>query len=53
MVSELTTLGAQAEARPDGMLINGVERFGGGKVSSGSSGLRRMMMSPFGSFSGG
>ena len=34
MVSELTKLGVQAEARPDGMLINGVERLGGGKVSS-------------------
>ena len=34
MVSELTKLGGHAEARPDGMLINGVERLGGGKVSS-------------------
>ena len=34
MVSELTKLGGQAEARPDGMLINGIERLGGGKVSS-------------------
>jgi len=34
MVSELTKLGGQVEARPDGMVINGVERFDGGTVSS-------------------
>jgi len=34
MVSELTKLGGQVEARPDGMVINGVERLHGGNVSS-------------------
>ena len=34
MVSELGKLGAQVEARPDGMLITGVEQLSGGKVSS-------------------
>jgi 3-phosphoshikimate 1-carboxyvinyltransferase len=34
MVSELTKVGGQVEARPDGMVINGVERLDGGTVSS-------------------
>ncbi|MCK4507399.1 MAG: 3-phosphoshikimate 1-carboxyvinyltransferase [Desulfuromonadales bacterium] len=34
MVSELGKLGAQVEARPDGMVITGVEQLNGGKVSS-------------------
>jgi len=34
MVSELGKLGAQVEARPDGMVINGVEKLNGGEVSS-------------------
>ena len=34
MVSELTKLGGQVEARPDGMVIKGVERLHGGNVSS-------------------
>ncbi len=34
MVSELSKLGAQVEARPDGMVITGVEQLNGGKVSS-------------------
>jgi len=34
MVSELGKLGAQVEARPDGMVITGVEQLTAGKVSS-------------------
>ena len=34
MVSELGKLGAQVEARPDGMVITGVEQLNAGKVSS-------------------
>lgn len=34
MVNELGKLGAQVEARPDGMVISGVEQLNGGKVSS-------------------
>ncbi len=34
MVSELGKLGAQVEARPDGMVITGVEQLNGGKVTS-------------------
>ena len=34
MVSELGKLGAQVEARPDGMVITGVEQLNGGTVSS-------------------
>jgi 3-phosphoshikimate 1-carboxyvinyltransferase len=34
MVSELDKLGAGVEARPDGMVINGVEQLRGGTVSS-------------------
>jgi 3-phosphoshikimate 1-carboxyvinyltransferase len=34
MVSELGKLGAQVEARPDGMIITGVEQLNGGKVTS-------------------
>ncbi|RLB66263.1 MAG: 3-phosphoshikimate 1-carboxyvinyltransferase [Deltaproteobacteria bacterium] len=34
MVCELSKLGAQVEARPDGMVISGVEQLNGGKVSS-------------------
>jgi 3-phosphoshikimate 1-carboxyvinyltransferase len=34
MVSELGKLGAQVEGRPDGMVINGVEKLEGGQVSS-------------------
>jgi 3-phosphoshikimate 1-carboxyvinyltransferase len=34
MVSELGKLGAQVEARPDGMIITGVEQLEGGTVSS-------------------
>jgi 3-phosphoshikimate 1-carboxyvinyltransferase len=34
MVGELTKLGGQVEACPDGMVIEGVERFDGGRVSS-------------------
>lgn len=34
MVSELGTLGADVEARPDGMMIRGVERLAGGRVRS-------------------
>lgn len=34
MVSELGKLGAQVEARPDGMVITGVEQLDGGKVTS-------------------
>ncbi len=34
MVSELGKLGAQIEARPDGMVITGAEQLNGGKVTS-------------------
>jgi 3-phosphoshikimate 1-carboxyvinyltransferase len=34
MVSELSKLGAEVEAREDGMIINGVESLSGGKVTS-------------------
>lgn len=34
MVSELGKLGGRVEARPDGMLINGVEQLNGGMISS-------------------
>ena len=34
MVSELSKLGGRVEARPDGMVINGVEQLAGGEVSS-------------------
>ena len=34
MVCELSKLGAQVEARPDGMVISGVKQLNGGKVSS-------------------
>ena len=34
MVSELSKLGAEVEARPDGMVIVGAEQLGGGEVSS-------------------
>lgn len=34
MVSELGKLGGQLEARPDGMVINGVEQLNGGAVTS-------------------
>lgn len=34
MVSELSALGAQVEARDDGMVIQGVETLAGGKVTS-------------------
>ncbi len=34
MVSELGKLGAKVEARPDGMRIEGVEKLGGGAVTS-------------------
>ena len=34
MVSELTKIGGRVEARPDGMVINGVEHFVGATVSS-------------------
>jgi 3-phosphoshikimate 1-carboxyvinyltransferase len=34
MVSELGKLGAHVEARPDGMVISGVEQLDGGTVSS-------------------
>lgn len=34
MVSELGKLGARVEARPDGMVIEGVEQLNGGQVSS-------------------
>jgi 3-phosphoshikimate 1-carboxyvinyltransferase len=34
MVSELSKLGADVEAREDGMVINGVESLSGGKVTS-------------------
>ncbi len=34
MVSELSKLGAQVEARPDGMVITGVEQLSAGQVSS-------------------
>jgi 3-phosphoshikimate 1-carboxyvinyltransferase len=34
MVSELGKLGAQVEARPDGMVVSGVEQLQGGRVTS-------------------
>lgn len=34
MVSELGKLGGNVEARPDGMVINGIEQFAGGMVAS-------------------
>ncbi len=34
MVSELSKLGAQVDGRPDGMIINGIEKLEGGQVTS-------------------